>query len=132
MTMTTILLVDDDEDFLFQNRVRLENAGFRVVSAASRAEAEAAAATEAPDLAVVDLMMEHHDDGFVLSHYLKQANPGLPIVMVTGVTAETGLVFEPSTPAERSWVRADAVLAKPIRFEQLIAEIDRLLAARRG
>jgi two-component system, OmpR family, KDP operon response regulator KdpE len=127
---TTILLVDDDEDFLFQHRVRLEKAGFRVIAAGSRIQAEEAAATARPDLAVVDLMMEHHDDGFVLSHHLKRAFPGLPIIMVTGVTSETGLVFDPATPAERSWVGADAVLAKPIRFEQLLVEIDRLLAVR--
>jgi len=28
-----ILLVDDDEDFLFQHRIQLENAGFRVTTA---------------------------------------------------------------------------------------------------
>ena len=134
MTSTTartrILLVDDDEDFLFQHRIQLENAGFEVTSASTRAEAEALAADAAPDLAIVDLMMERHDDGFVLSHNLKQKRPGLPIILVTAVTAETGLAFSPATPAERRWVGADALLAKPIRFEQLQREIDRLLRRR--
>lgn len=126
---TKILLVDDDEDFLFQHRIQLENAGFEVATATTRAMAEAAISTFTPDLAILDLMMEQHDDGFILSHHLKRERPGLPVILVTAVTSETGLVFDPSSPAERAWVGADAVLAKPIRFEQLKREIDRLLAA---
>jgi DNA-binding response OmpR family regulator len=129
---TTILLVDDDEDFLFQHRVQLENAGFEVITATTRAQAESAVASVRPDLAILDLMMEQHDDGFVLSHHLKRAFPGLPIIMVTAVTSETGLVFDPSTAAERAWIGADALLAKPIRFEQLRREIERVLAARKS
>ena len=129
---TTILLVDDDEDFLFQHRVQLENAGFEVITATTRAQAESAVASVRPDLAILDLMMEQHDDGFVLSHHLKRAFPDLPIIMVTAVTSETGLVFDPSTAAEQAWVGADALLAKPIRFEQLRREIERVLAARKS
>jgi DNA-binding response OmpR family regulator len=127
-----ILLVDDDEDFLFQHRIQLENAGFEVKTATTRAQAEEAIASYTPDLAILDLMMEQHDDGFVLSHHLKRAFPGLPVIMVTAVTSETGLVFDPSSAAERAWIGADALLAKPIRFEQLRREIDRVLAARQG
>ena len=32
-TAAHILLVDDDEDFLFQHRIQLENAGFEVTTA---------------------------------------------------------------------------------------------------
>jgi DNA-binding response OmpR family regulator len=130
-TQIKILLVDDDEDFLFQHRIQLENAGFEVVTATTRSQAEAVVASFRPDLAILDLMMERHDDGFVLSHHLKRAFPGLPVIMVTAVTSETGLVFDPSSAAERAWVGADALLAKPIRFEQLRREIDRALAATR-
>jgi CheY-like chemotaxis protein len=124
-----VLLVDDDEDFLFQHRIQLENAGFEVATAGSRGEAEATVQTFTPDLAILDLMMEHHDDGFVLSHHLKRRFPGLPVILVTAVTSETGLSFDPSSPEERAWIGADALLAKPIRFEQLQREIDRLMKA---
>jgi DNA-binding response OmpR family regulator len=129
-TKVKILLVDDDEDFLFQHRIQLENAGFEVRTATTRGQAEEAIASYTPDLAILDLMMEQHDDGFVLSHHLKRAFPGLPVIMVTAVTSETGLVFDPASAAERAWVGADALLAKPIRFEQLKREIERLLASR--
>jgi CheY-like chemotaxis protein len=124
---TRILIVDDDEDFLFQHRIQLENAGFDVKTATSRAEAEGVAPEFRPDLAILDLMMDQHDDGFVLSHHLKRMLPGLPVILVTAVTAETGLSFAPSSATERAWVGADVLLAKPIRFEQLRREIDRLV-----
>ena len=112
-----ILLVDDDEDFLFQHRIQLENAGFEVATATTRAQAETAIATFTPDLAILDLMMEQHDDGFVLSHHLKRGVPGLPVILVTAVTSETGLVFDPST-RRRAGVgrrRRGARQADPVR-----------------
>jgi CheY-like chemotaxis protein len=126
-TAPHILLVDDDEDFLYQHKIQLEHAGYRVTTATSRADAEALAADVKPDLAILDLMMEQHDDGFVLSHHLKRLLPGLPVILVTAVTAETGISFSPTSGAEREWVGADALLAKPIRFEQLRREVERLL-----
>ena len=129
-TAPHILLVDDDEDFLYQHKVQLEHAGYRVSTASNRADAEALAAEITPDLAILDLMMEQHDDGFVLSHHLKRMLPGLPVILVTAVTAETGLSFSPTSDAERAWVGADALLAKPIRFEQLTREVERLLRDR--
>ena len=129
-TPAHILLVDDDEDFLFQHRIQLENAGFRVTTATSRAEAESLIDEVKPDLAILDLMMEQHDDGFILSHHLKQRVPGLPVILVTAVAAETGISFKPTSRTERAWVGADAFLAKPIRFEQLKREVDRLLQGR--
>ncbi|HOI12092.1 MAG TPA: response regulator [Myxococcota bacterium] len=124
----TVLIVDDDADFLDQVCPRLAADGFQVVRAEGQAAAEdMLRAGTAYDVAVVDLMMEHADSGFVLCHHLKKAAPGRPVILVTGVTAETGLEFDAATGEERRWVRADAMLAKPIRYEQLRREIARLL-----
>lgn len=126
-TKRTILLVDDDNDYRFQQKTRLEAAGYRVVEAADRPTAEAWLADNAPDLALVDLMMGEMDDGFVLCYRLKSMTPPVPVIMITAVTAETGYAFDAVTDEERSWIKADRVLQKPVRFEQLQGEIDRLL-----
>jgi CheY-like chemotaxis protein len=123
----TILVVDDDPDFLEQMKVQLEAAGFRVLPAGGEREAEAVLARENVDLAVVDLMLENADGGFSLCHHIKKRGPRTPVVLVTAVTAETGLEFDAATEEERSWVKADVFLAKPVRFEQLVREIHRLL-----
>ena len=126
-TKKTILIVDDDTDYRFQQRVQLEAAGYAVIEADSEENAIALLETKTPDLAVVDLMMEEMDAGFTLCYYIKKKNPKIPVILVTGVTRETGLEFDAATSEERSWIKADAMLAKPIRFDQLKREIDRFL-----
>jgi CheY-like chemotaxis protein len=126
-TQHTILVVDDDEDFLLQQKVQLESAGFRVVTAETRRKAEDLFAKAKPDLAIVDLMMEDLDAGLGLCHQMKKARPTLPVILVTSVMRETGLELDVATEEERSWINADAMLDKPVRFEQLRREIDRLL-----
>lgn len=125
----TVMLVDDDPDFLFQEKVQLEAAGFATVTASSVEEAEGVLAEHKPDIAVVDVMMQNTDDGFVLCHKIKKVDASIPVILVTSVTSETGIDFDAATDEERSWVKADAFLAKPVRIEQLQKEIDRLLSA---
>jgi two-component system, OmpR family, response regulator len=123
----TVLLVDDDVDFLAQTRLALEAEGFRVVSAGTRREAEELLDRQPPDVAVVDLMLEQSDSGFTLCYHIKKRHPEVPVILVTAVTGETGLDFEPADEDEQSWVKADVYLAKPVRSEQLVRDIRRLL-----
>lgn len=126
-TKKTVLVADDDPDFLNQMRLQLLAAGFNVVAAATQRAAEAEIAKAMPDVAIVDLMMENVDAGFSLCYHIKKKNGAVPVILVTAVTSETGLEFDAATDEERSWVKADVMLAKPVRFEQLVREIHRLL-----
>lgn len=123
-----IMLVDDDTDFLAQQKLRFEQAGYEVVAAESPDKARTESAQSRPDLVVVDLMMGDMDAGIVLAHEFKRARPELPIILVTGVTRETGLVFDADTAEERRWLWVDKVMAKPVRFAQLRDEVETLLA----
>ncbi len=122
-----ILLVDDDIDFLTSMRAQLEAAGYEIVSAEGVAEAREKFAAGSFDAAIIDLMMEETDGGFALCYELKQKSPDMPVIMVSAVTSETGIRFGASSDEERAWIKADAFLAKPARFEQLQRELDRLL-----
>ena len=62
----TILIVDDDLDILEQYSLMLKADGHTVVQASSLAEAEETILTVRPDLAILDLMMDEKDAGFVL------------------------------------------------------------------
>lgn len=123
----TVLLVDDDADFLTQHRVMLEAAGFEVVTAESESQAEAVLERLRPDVAICDLMMENADAGFALCYHIKKKDPTIPVIIVTAVASETGLEFDSRTGEEKSWIKADAFLTKPLRFEQLQREMERLL-----
>lgn len=122
-----VLVVDDDIDVLIQVKMQLEKDGFEVTTAESEAAAEKLLESYTPDLAVVDLMMEKMDAGFTLSYKIKKHDPSIPVIMVTAVTRETGLSFDKNADENNSWLKADAVLDKPIRYEQLQREMNRLL-----
>jgi CheY-like chemotaxis protein len=122
----TVLIVDDDPDYLAQMAFQFSSRGYRVLTADCRKDAEEKIlARERPDFAVLDLMMENTDDGFMLSYSLKMLYPDVPVVLVTAVTSETGYEFRDKLSAS-SWIRADSILSKPVRFEQVLGEIDRL------
>lgn len=126
-TQKTMLIVDDDVDFLFQMETQLRGNGYEVVSANTKDEALKLIETTTPDMAILDLMMEHMDDGFTLCYELKKRIPSMPVILVTGVAAETGMSFDTASQGNRDWIKADVLLPKPVRFEQLSREIKRLL-----
>ncbi|MBN2424047.1 MAG: response regulator [Calditrichaceae bacterium] len=122
-----ILIADDDPDILEQMRFRLEAWGFDVCAVESQKKAEEKIKAGKPALAIYDLMMENQDSGFVLSYLTKKMYPDVPVILITSVTSETGFHFDSSTEETREWIKADAVLDKDIRYEQLESEINRLL-----
>jgi CheY-like chemotaxis protein len=123
----TILVVDDDADFLTAMTAQLQSAGYEVATAPGQKDAEELLKKMRPDLAIVDLMLENADGGFSLCYHIKRKDASIPVVIVTGVASETGMEFDAATDEERSWVMADVMMAKPVRFEQLNREIVRLL-----
>ncbi|MCF8231516.1 MAG: response regulator [Bacteroidales bacterium] len=123
----TILIVDDDGDYLFQTKVLVEGFGYNTITAESQKEAEKIIATTKPDLAIIDLMMENEDSGFILSYKMKKMYPEVPIIIATAVTAETGMSFDINSEEDRKWIKADLFLDKGIRKDQFEREIKRLL-----
>ncbi len=123
---TTILLVDDDPDFLESTQALLESAGYHIITADSEKAAEERFHNEKVDAALLDLMLENADGGFSLCHRLKKEDPSLPIILVTAVASETGIDFDAETEEEKSWIKADTVLAKPVRLEELERELQKL------
>jgi two-component system alkaline phosphatase synthesis response regulator PhoP len=119
--------VDDDPDVVDQLTVTLQGEGYEVHAGYSQQEAEELLLSVKPDLAILDLMMEQMDSGFVLCHYLKKLYPQTPVILLTAVTAATGLSFATASPNAQSWVKADRVLDKPVRPEQIRSEVRRLL-----
>ena len=122
-----VLVVDDDPDVVEQLTVTLTKAGYDVVSGGSQDEAEQLLLSGRPDIAILDLMMDQMDSGFVVCHHLKQLYPDTPVILLTAVAAATGLSFSATSTEAKSWVKADKVLDKPVRTEQILAEVGRLL-----
>jgi CheY-like chemotaxis protein len=124
-----ILIVDDDPDITEQVTAVLRAEGYEVLSAAGKNEAEEILLGKKPDLAILDLMMETMDAGFVLAHRLNEMYPGTPVILLSAVKAATGLSFGAALPGGQSWTKASCVIDKPVRADQLAAEVRRLLSA---
>jgi CheY-like chemotaxis protein len=123
-----ILLVDDDRDFLEQNRGVLAARGYRVEGFADPGEALRAAEAEAPDLVVSDLMMKALDSGFTLAAAIKSRFPRVPVILVTAAASQRGFNFSPRGREDLRAMNADAFFDKPVDPAVLIAKVQELLA----
>ena len=128
--MAKILIVDDDQDLLDGQVAFLESKGFEVQTATGMDEGLAKLSAFRPDLILTDLMMEHHDTGFV---FCKKARdiPGLegvPILMQTAAPKEIGFTLDSYNAKAREWMKVDEVLIKPVPLEDLVGKIEQYLS----
>lgn len=126
--MAKILVVDDDPDVVEATRLFLERQGYAVVCAYSRLEGMQAIAAEAPDLVILDVMMEQHDDGFTMAQQLRREGFRKPILMLTSIGKVTGLAYG----IDKEMVPVDAFQEKPVDPQVLLAKVQQLLAGSAG
>jgi CheY-like chemotaxis protein len=123
----TVLLVDNDQEYVRELSQHLEQDGLGVIAATTAAEARQLCQFWRPDIAISEIMLEYPDAGFTLCHTLKKKDPTIPIMLVSNVSIRTGMTFNVSTPEERAWIKADVFLDKPVPFETIRKEIQRLI-----
>ena len=113
-------MVDDDVDLLEQAGVVLQSAGYEIVTAVGQEEAEEKMLSVHPDLCVVDLMMEHQDCRVRPLQRHQEAlsrNAGDSPDRRQG---DHGARLHPrATEDAVSWLKADALLDKPIAAREL-------------
>jgi DNA-binding response OmpR family regulator len=122
-----ILIIDDDVDFVDLNKAVLENNGFEVETAFSAREGMDKVQFEAPNLILLDLMLEKHDTGFSFAKAIK-ADPRykeIPILMISAVAGETGYDF--SQDQDGYWMKTDDFVPKPVEPDVLVQKINALL-----
>ena len=130
MKAKNILLVDDDRDLVQTTKAFLEARGYAVATAHSGIEAREELKRARPDLAVLDIMMDHDTDGFNLAHAIKNdpTTAGIPVIIVSGFTKELETkthVFEPMM--YRDWPAAK-FFEKPVKLGVLADAVAELLA----
>ena len=125
----SIVLVDDDRDFLEMNRSILAAQGYRVDCFADADQAWEKMEKLVPDLVVTDLMMKNLDSGFSLARKIK-SDPrfaDIPVIIVTAVASRRGFDFNPQTREDLEAMGADAYFDKPVSPQLLIAKVKELL-----
>lgn len=123
-----VLVIDDDPDFVEVARTALQAEGFEVLVAGDTRDGVAKARCEAPDVIVLDLMMERLDSGFAVARELRSNHHVIParILMVTGVTQEVGFELTPESQKELDDLKVDAYLNKPVSPAELAQKVREL------
>jgi CheY-like chemotaxis protein len=121
----TVLLVDDDADFVEMNRMLLEQNGYAVRVAYSGRQCLAEVAAHRPDLIILDMVMESRDDGFEVSRQLRNSEhtKAIPVVMITSANDSIPFHLEP----DRTWLPVDTLLEKPVEPQLLLTVVDKAL-----
>lgn len=130
-----VLLVDDDVDFVEVNRLALEKAGFKVLTAYDGDEGLRRAVSEPVDVVVLDVMMRTPEEGFDLARKLRgdKRTQKLPLVMLTSVNdinRARGLFTFSEADRDETWLPVDRFLEKPFPPDRLVPTVQEVLARR--
>ncbi len=119
--MAKIILAEDDEDMRRFLVKALEKAGHHVTAFGEGASAFEEIKQTTFDLLLTDIVMPEMD-GIELARRAAELDPNLKIMFITGFAA---VALHPDSKAPK-----DAkVLSKPFHLRDLVAEVDRMMAA---
>ena len=114
----TILIVDDEPNIVELNRMYLEGAGCRVLTARTGPEALARFRAEHPDLIVLDLMLPGADGWTVCREVRRESQT--PIIMLTARTEDIDRILGLE-------LGADDYVTKPYNPRELVARVRAVL-----
>ncbi|MBN2354629.1 response regulator [candidate division KSB1 bacterium] len=133
MAEKKILIIDDDEDIVLAMRIVLEKNHYKVSWAKNGEEGLETLKKEKPDLIILDVMMDSQTEGFHTAYKIRGGGPDseyadfkdIPIVMITAIHQSTPIRFDDAVESE--WLPVDEFIEKPIRPEQLLSVVKRLV-----
>lgn len=118
MSVTKILIADDDENIAELIRLYVTKEGFTAVTANNGAKALEMFRTEDPSIIILDIMMPEMDGWQVCREIRKTSN--VPIIMLTA----KGETFDKVLGLE---LGADDYMVKPFETKELVARIKAVL-----
>ena len=119
--MATVLIIEDETPILVLADSVLESAGYRTITAATLAEAEALISSDTQfDIVFTDVHLgEHHEGGVRVGRLVQQLRPGIPVLYTSGRNLTDGL--------KELLVEPGAFLSKPYTDKDLLEAIAQLL-----
>jgi len=110
-----ILAVDDEPDVLRLIALKLQKAGFEVLTARDGEDGLGAASAYAPDVVLMDMMMPRMDGLTAAERIKAEVRPAPIVIMLTARGEEADMV--------RGLACADDYIIKPFGPSQLVARI---------
>jgi two-component system, response regulator PdtaR len=118
----TILVVEDEPLISLALCVYLRDSGFKTLEARDAAEAvEILVAENSVDLVFSDVRLGTGMDGFRLAQWIRNARPGVPVVLTSGGFNKTDVV--------KHHCCDEPFVQKPYLFENIAAQFRTALAA---
>jgi DNA-binding Lrp family transcriptional regulator/CheY-like chemotaxis protein len=125
----TVLVVDDDPDFVESTRIVLHKEGFGVLSAPDGDEGLRVMRLHHPELVILDVMMNSLLEGLSATWTIRadQELQNTPVLMVSSIASSE---YAESFPMDE-YVPVDNFLCKPVAPDKLLKEVSRLLQRRK-
>jgi len=124
MKTPSILIVEDDKDFVSVVETILSRKLYTIQVAYNREEAMKKIKEKKPDLILLDIMMEKANDGFVICEEIK-SDPeywDIPIIAISSIASQTGF-----SPEVGEHFKADTFIEKPVKSNDLLENVEKYL-----
>jgi NADH-quinone oxidoreductase subunit E len=120
----TILIIDDDRDFVEAMSVLLEGNGYNAIKAYESTEGIQKVKNESPDLVLLDMMMSYKTEGADTAKIISEdaASRNIPIILITGAHREMNFPIDLKPDPKNLPVRA--IVEKPVKPEALLKLIE--------
>jgi CheY-like chemotaxis protein len=129
MSAPSILIIDDDPDFVEVTKVLLETKQYNVRFAYDPEEGLARLEEETPDALILDVMMGKGAEGFIFARKIRK-DPRfdkMPILMLTSMREQTGFDF-PGQRIHSKFLPVDDYVEKGVEPQVLLEKIEQQLA----
>lgn len=122
----TVLIVDDDADFVESLSCFLEMEHFRVLKATSGKEGLKIATSTHPDIILMDVMMGERTEGFFAIQEIRRVRElkQTPIFVLSSLYSQ---IPDIGITLESSWLAHNDFFPKPVDMKQLLARIQTAL-----
>jgi CheY-like chemotaxis protein len=124
----TILIVDDDVDFVDSLSTFLALNGFAVLSAHDGREGLRLAKMHQPDLIIMDIIMRERSEGLFTVQQVRQA-PELREVPIFVVSSLYSTIEDFGIAPDRGWLSHDEFFPKPVNTTLILDKIRERLGA---
>jgi CheY-like chemotaxis protein len=127
--MKKIVIIDDDADLRLTMKTILSSK-YEVREAGNAKEGISLVRSYAPDVVLLDVMMESETAGFELARDIKQdkRNKKVKIMMITSIDRKEHLDFK-SEAGDAAWLPVDDYVVKPIDPQTLLSKVEKLAAS---
>jgi len=123
----TILVIDNDADYIEAVSTMLEANGYRTISALDGDKGVAAAKSMKPSCILLDVMMQYVSEGLDAAVKLRDdpATASIPVILITGIRKPQYLTLS-FRPGE-SFPNVKGMFEKPVKPAVLLEKISAIL-----